>query len=645
MNEKNSRAKVGYRLNARAGNGGAEALRALRRTWNLIRMNWKPMVVFELFYKAAVAVAFTLLPGFGIKLVLRAMGLSYVTRENVRAVILNPLTGLLAVALITLAVACVMIDISAVVYILDCSVHRVRCRKRHILRFAVRSALRAGRPANFPLLLVLLLLSPLMSLGMACGLLATLSPPEFLKESFRMYPYLYAAGLALMLLLAFAMTRRLYTFHYFALEGCDFREAAGRSAALGSGRLADYGVMLLVQAAFAVLMVLVILALTLLAAGLGRALDLAFHRQWLANTVIWYSVMLSLGIVLAFSAPISFGCISQLFYKHKLESGEAVVPVRVPVERADPLREKILKALKAALMALVVSGVLAAGCLIHAGALNPPIEDIHTMEITAHRGASASFPENTMAAFRGAWELGADWVELDVQQTLDGQIVVMHDADTRRTTGVRGKVWNMTYEQVSRLDAGSSFSRAFAGEPIPLLTEVAEYARDTGLRLNIELKPTGHETDFEKAVIDIVREYGIEDRCVITSQVYDVLTRVKAYDARITTVYVTSLAYGDIDRLAAADHFSVRSTSVTRRLVSRVHNQGRQIYAWTVNTSSAIDRMIERGVDNIITDDIGLARQRVLESRYSPMLSDLVQTLQADQDADRPGESAGDDIP
>jgi len=160
---------------------------------------------------------------------------------------------------------------------------------------------------------------------------------------------------------------------------------------------------------------------------------------------------------------------------------------------------------------------------------------------------------------------------------------------------------------------------------------VAGLARDTGLRLNIELKPTGHETDFEQGVIDIVREYGIADRCVITSQVYSVLQRVKACDPDITTVYVTSLAYGNVDYMSAADHFSVRSSSITPQLVSRVHGQGRQIYAWTVNSRSSINRMIEQNVDNIITDNIETARQCVRESRYSTLLNDLVQTLDKDE--------------
>ena len=106
------------------------------------------------------------------------------------------------------------------------------------------------------------------------------------------------------------------------------------------------------------------------------------------------------------------------------------------------------------------------------------------------------------------------------------------------------------------------------------------------------------------------------------------MKRIKACDENITTVYVTSLAYGNVDYLSAADHFSIQSTSITPRLVSRIHKQGRQIYAWTVNNKNSINRMIDQNVDNIITDNIELARQCVKESRYSPLINDLVQTLE-----------------
>ena len=239
------------------------------------------------------------------------------------------------------------------------------------------------------------------------------------------------------------------------------------------------------------------------------------------------------------------------------------------------------------------------------------------LRMQAHRGVSTEYPENTMAAFRLAEELGADWIELDVQECADGEIVVMHDSNFARTVGLRANVWELTWPEIAELDAGSRFSPLYAGEGIPLLREVLDFARESGVRLNIELKPTGRERELERSVARLVQEYGMEERCVITSQVYAVLERVKAVAPELETVYVMGLAYGDLSRMTAADAFSIQAASITRPLVKRVHNAGKEIMAWTVNSADAIDRMLSRGVDNIITDDIELALERVSESRYS----------------------------
>jgi glycerophosphoryl diester phosphodiesterase len=316
-----------------------------------------------------------------------------------------------------------------------------------------------------------------------------------------------------------------------------------------------------------------------------------------------------------------------LFYHHKNAAGEEEIHIRPREREVKPEKRKTLRRILLAAGCLFLAAAFGFGYLIASGRINPQIEYVRTMEITAHRGASAVYPENTMAAFQGAWELGADWIELDVQQTKDGQLIIMHDSNTKRTTGVAGNVWDMTYAEIEKLDAGSFFSSRFAGEKIPLLSEAAEFAKETGIRLNIELKPTGHEKDFEKDVIDIIHEYNLEDDCVITSQAYGTLERVKEYDPEIVTVYVMSLAYGNITKLTAADHFSVEASSATGRLVSRVHNAGKQIYAWTVNSENSINSMIERNVDNIITDNIPLARRCVEESRYSDLLTEFIKRL------------------
>ena len=233
------------------------------------------------------------------------------------------------------------------------------------------------------------------------------------------------------------------------------------------------------------------------------------------------------------------------------------------------------------------------------------------MEITAHRGASVKYPENTMSAFIGAESLGADWIELDVQQTKDKEIVVSHDTNLKRVTGVDKDIIDLTYAEIEKLDAGSFFDEKFKGEKMPLLKEVLEFANEKNIRLNIELKPTGKEIDFEKEVIDLIKEYHFEKKCVVTSQVYEVLENIKNIDKDIKTVYVMSVAIGNITDAKYADAFSVEASNVNAELVNLVHSEGKEIYAWTVNTEESILEMIDMNVDNIITDNIELGKELV----------------------------------
>lgn len=164
---------------------------------------------------------------------------------------------------------------------------------------------------------------------------------------------------------------------------------------------------------------------------------------------------------------------------------------------------------------------------------------------------------------------------------------------------------------------------------MPLLEEVIKYAKSEDVKLNIELKPTGHETNFEKCVVDIIRKEHFLNQCVVTSQKYQALKNVKAYDEDVKTIYVTSLAYGDVGHLDAADGYSVEAGSITTTLVNRVHNQGKEIYAWTVNTKFSANRLIRLGVDNIITDDVPMVQQCIYESKASNALTEYVRWLES----------------
>lgn len=260
------------------------------------------------------------------------------------------------------------------------------------------------------------------------------------------------------------------------------------------------------------------------------------------------------------------------------------------------------------------------------GALSESAELAYETRITAHRGSSVEYPENTIPAFEAAIDCGADWVELDVQQTADGVLIVMHDSNLYRTTGLNKDVWEVTYDEIRELDAGSHKGEEFADVRISTLEEVLETLKGR-VFLNIELKPTGHETDFVKQVIDLINQYEMADECMLASMSYKILTEAKEYDSNIRTIYVMTSSYGYFADLEDVDVFSVKHSYITEYIVESVHLQGKQICAWTVNSQKTMERMINMGVDNLITDKPLLARQKVFEMENSTLINQYIDML------------------
>jgi glycerophosphoryl diester phosphodiesterase len=230
----------------------------------------------------------------------------------------------------------------------------------------------------------------------------------------------------------------------------------------------------------------------------------------------------------------------------------------------------------------------------------------------AHRGASADAPENTMAAFLLAEKQGADMIELDVHFTKDGQVVVMHDNSLDRTTNGKGKIIDCNYSDLKKLDAGIKFSSKFKGERIPLLEDVI---KNTQLPLLIEVKRSGRKfRGIEKKIIKIISEHHAEHRCFIQSFETSVLKNFKALNAHlplyklvtgnipILPLHIDSkLQVGKITRYKW-EAINPNHLFVTKSLVKKIHAKNKKIYTWTVNKKEDMKKLIDYGVDGIITN-------------------------------------------
>ncbi|HCW51259.1 MAG TPA: glycerophosphodiester phosphodiesterase [Clostridiales bacterium] len=240
--------------------------------------------------------------------------------------------------------------------------------------------------------------------------------------------------------------------------------------------------------------------------------------------------------------------------------------------------------------------------------------------VLGHRGAPEVAPENTIPSFLAALALGADGVELDVVMTADGELVVIHDFEVDRVTDGTGDVREMSLEEVKALDAGSWFSEAHAGTRIPTLGEVFD-ALPPDVPVNIEIKSVSLGTDgIEKVLAAFVAERDLYDRIVVSSFNPITLWRVKRADADIPTALLyapdlpTYLAEGWGIPIVLPDALHPEKSMVDAAYVEETHRRGQRVNVWTVNDPAEMERLIELGVDGIITDRPDLLRDVLAET-------------------------------
>jgi glycerophosphoryl diester phosphodiesterase len=250
--------------------------------------------------------------------------------------------------------------------------------------------------------------------------------------------------------------------------------------------------------------------------------------------------------------------------------------------------------------------------------------NLAAMEYVAHRGASDLAPENTLAAVRLAWELGADAVEVDVHLSRDNQVVVIHDETTRRTTGETHRVAKTTAAILRTLDAGSFKDAKFAGEKIPLLSEVLETV-PKGRKLLVEIK-TG--TEILLPVAQAIARSKKLDRVVIISFDLKVAAGAKKMMSEIPVYW---LANSKKDRQAGTyrphkrelieqakskglDGLGVHFGGVTGEFAERVKGEGLKLFVWTVNQENEARRLQSLGIDGLITDRPGWMRNLLEET-------------------------------
>ena len=229
--------------------------------------------------------------------------------------------------------------------------------------------------------------------------------------------------------------------------------------------------------------------------------------------------------------------------------------------------------------------------------------------IIGHRGASKIAPENTLKAFKEAIRLGADSIEFDVQKTLDGEIVIIHDENIQRITGIEGNVEEMTLDELKKLDFGN-------GESIPTLSELIELAKGK-ISLNCEIKVEG----IAEKVVEIFQDYDILDTVLISSFLHEELIKIHKIKSKIKLASLVPVEPGLfsewnykknlIDYTYQNKFYAINPLFrlVDRKFIEYAHKKKIRVFPWTVNSGIAMKKLITMGVDGIITNDISRLKE------------------------------------
>ena len=223
--------------------------------------------------------------------------------------------------------------------------------------------------------------------------------------------------------------------------------------------------------------------------------------------------------------------------------------------------------------------------------------------VISHRGAAGLAPENTRVAIQAGIDHEADFIEVDVQRSADGVLILMHDQTVNRTTNGQGAVGNLTWDEISKLDAGSHFDKEYAGETVPILDSIMEMIEGSTSTLVIEVKKPHLYPGIEEQIAESIQHYEAQNQVIIVSFDHEWLRKFNTLMPNVT-IGLLSIYPITIPNIAKSQSIDVYWTSVILdpTLIYRLHSQGHQVWVWTIDNSYMIRLLMWLGVDGITTN-------------------------------------------
>lgn len=592
----------------------------IRNNFSLLIDSSRQVWIFEFAYKlVAFAVIFPIVL-LTINSLMKIAGISYLTNEYIQRVITHPIV---IIAIFIAICAFVFYCTYEMTYLSVCfETKRTSCNASIVDIFynSYKVFRRVFKPKHIGLSIFYFISILASNVTVLFNILYSETNTNLIKMYvLRNHWYIKAAVILVFVIMYAVVIPGIYAMNICMMEGLGFREAYKKSARMVKKHPVGTISALVVYNLFilAIIGITYVLISVFLVAGV-KLLNMAYLGNAIFLSALRTERFIIKCILVCVAIPLSFSAITHMYYRYT--DIDDITFEFIDIQEGPARRRRIAYAV------IMAAALVADACYLLISFNNNPFENVaifHETKVMAHRGASTEAPENTMAAFQKAIDDMADYIELDVQLTNNGEVIVMHDSNAYRTTGVDANIVNMTYKEVKTLDAGSWFSDEYVGENVPSLKEVLELTQGK-IKLNIELKPVDNGTALAKNTVRLIEKYNMVNDCVITSFSESALKAVKTYNQEIKVGYILSAAYGDFYDMKNVDFFSVNAAFLSKRTIDAIHNSGKQVYAWTVNNKEAIKNLTNKGVDGIITDNPVLARETIYSRDTSETIINMI---------------------
>lgn len=575
------------------------------RSFQIALQRWAPLLAAHVFIRLVITSVLFPLIGLLLAATLVFSNQSALTDQDIAKFFLTPAGAIGAIVILSMSLVAIVLDVVVATAVLRQDVRRPFSALALATVFTAHSIPRLLPFVTRFLFRLLLIVLPFCAVGgvVWVSLLSAYDINYYLAERPREFvvaaSIIAALGTAVVLVLLIKLTDWAIALHLALFDQVTSSDAFGESRRHMENRRVSYVWRLMCWGLLRMIAALVVGALA------GALVSWIVGRSSAALEELVFPIVISLlvySVVNASINAISNGALASLL---NLEFDNALAG-RSPALALDGIqmgaegpRGPLLWV--AAIALLSVLGLGTGGIWVNR------LQQDAVIEVIAHRGAAAWAPENTLASVQRAIEDGADWIEIDVQETADGEVIVAHDSDFMKAANVPTKVWDVTTADLAEIDVGSWFDPAFSKERVPFLREVLETARDHANVL-IELKYYGHDKDLENRVMAIVEDLGMTEQIATMSLKYPAVQKMLAIRPDLRSGILAATSVGNLSGLEG-DFLAMNLTSINASMIVRAEDAGKDVYAWTVNDPASIVRMIWIGIDGVITDDPALARK------------------------------------